>query len=151
MAYICTDCGYSHENQFTDFPDGAAVVVTADFTGSFDLEKYNPLIHKMSDAPRITIPAGSKGTIVGHCDDGRVIVEFEAEKGRNKSGHTFHQPEEFFRVEWTAIDILKAISDKITDTDLDFAGPSGLIRVPLSRQEIDAIRAALVQAEGGER
>lgn len=44
--------------------------------------------------------------------------------------------------------ILKTISDKITNTDLDFAGPSGLIHVPLSRAEIDAIRAAFAQSEG---
>lgn len=95
---ICLACDRDHSNQFKDYPEGARVVVTGDFWGGIDVTKHNPLEQPADKAPRILIPAGSYGRIVGHCEDGRVLVVFETEEGKSVASHSFHVPESYFMV-----------------------------------------------------
>lgn len=103
---ICRDCGRNHSNQFKEYPKGSRVIVTGDFWGSVDITRYNPLEEPADKAlrqaqegpPRILIPAGSAGRIVDHCNDGRVLVQFEAEEGKSICTHSFHAPETYFMV-----------------------------------------------------
>lgn len=44
-------------------------------------------------APRFLIAEGSFGTVTGHCDDGRAVVEFDTDR----SVHTFHFPDGFIQ------------------------------------------------------
>lgn len=92
----CSICGDTHDNQKTEYPDGESIVVINDFIGAIDITRYDPAIHTQDNAPRVTIPAGSKGRVVGHCDDGRALVEFEAEKGKSAASHSFHFPSGYF-------------------------------------------------------
>lgn len=46
--------------------------------------------------------------------------------------------------------IAQMVNDKIIPEIEDFAGPSGIIHVPLSRAEVEAIRAAIAAVEGGQ-
>lgn len=92
---ICSDCGRDHSHQFVDYPEGATVITTVEIWGSVDTTEYKPL---EGYYPHVLIPAGSKGHVRGHHDDGRAIVEFEAEIGKSPAGHTFHYPEGYFMV-----------------------------------------------------
>lgn len=92
----CLTCGGDHSHQLTDFPKGSSVIVLNDFIGGIDISLYDPFVHTQETAPRVTIPAGSKGRVIGHCDDGRALIEFEAEKGKTVSSHSFHYPEGYF-------------------------------------------------------
>lgn len=96
---ICYDCGQDHANQFTEYPTGATIIVTSDFWGAIDNTQYKPLEHPQGEgAPRVLISAGSLGHVIDHCDDGRVLIEFEAETGKTKCAHSFHHPETYFMV-----------------------------------------------------
>lgn len=93
----CTDCGRDHFNQFNDYPEGARVVVTGDFWGAIDITRYDPS-EPADKATRVLIPAGSYGRVIDHCEDGRVLVVFEAEEGKSNSFHSFHAPETYFTI-----------------------------------------------------
>lgn len=94
---ICSDCGRDHSNQFSEYPEGATVIVTGDFWGCIDITRYDPF-KPPDQAPHVLIPAASKGRVIGHCDDGRVLVVFEAEEGKGMASHSFHAPETYFMV-----------------------------------------------------
>lgn len=93
---ICR-CGRDHSNQFNDYPEGSRIVVTGNFWGGIAITQYNPL-QPANKAGRVLIPAGSYGRVVGHCDDGRVLVVFEAEDGKSLASHSFHVPETYFMI-----------------------------------------------------
>lgn len=101
MNKKCSDCGRVHAHQVVDYPMGAVVVVKNDFFGGFDMNKYDPLNMPADQAPRVIIPAGSLGYVVGHTEDGRALIEFEAENGHSKGSHSFHHPEGYFRLKET--------------------------------------------------
>ena len=91
----CYICNQDHSHQLTDYPLGATVEVLGDFYGSVDTTEYKPL---EDHYPRVLIPAGSFGTVMGHCEDGRAVIEFDAEIGKAPCGHTFHYPEGYFKL-----------------------------------------------------
>ncbi len=92
----CSQCGRTHAHQKIDFPLGSTVVVENEFAGGIDIARYDPT-KSYQEAARIMIPQGSLGRVVGHCDDGRALIEFEAEKGRGNASHSFHHPEGYFQ------------------------------------------------------
>lgn len=67
----------SNVNQIFDYPKGARV------------EAITPILCHLG-----SIPSGTKGTVTGHCDDGRAWVFFDD----YEAGHTFHEPERSIRV-----------------------------------------------------
>jgi hypothetical protein len=89
---ICLVCGNDHEGQREEFEQGDTVIAINDFWGGIDNSRYDPFEHTQDTAPRVLIAEGSKGEVVGHCDDGRALTVWEAEKGKSPASHSFHYP-----------------------------------------------------------
>lgn len=67
----CSDCGELHDNQRTDYPQGARVVAIQEFPSTDGIT---------------TIRRGTVGRVVDRCDDGRACISINSET------HTFHFP-----------------------------------------------------------
>lgn len=155
----CTECGSDHSGQITEYPTGDLVIVTGDFTGGIDITLYDPAIHTADNAPRVSVPAGSLGRVIGHCDDGRALIVFDAEKGKSRASHSFHFPGGYFvstRKLEALPEMLAALRPFIrlwqpwmeAEPDDKTAWLTDL--GPVTVGDLRAARAAIAQAEGGQ-
>ena len=69
---ICFRCDQDHSHQAKDFPEGAIVMAEVEIPAS--------------DGQ--VIPIGGVGSVMGHNNDGRAVIDFADDK--YPAGHTFH-------------------------------------------------------------
>lgn len=72
------DCRDGHKDQLVNFPVGVRVLAVCDI-GCGEDWRYIPIV-----------PRETPGSVRGHCDNGRAIIEFAG----HLATHTFHFPNE---------------------------------------------------------
>lgn len=94
----CSECNQDHTHQVTDYPEGHIIIAVNDM---------------LCVDGKITIPQGSFGSVQGHHDDGRAIIEFDDDP--YSSGYTFHYPAGWIAV-FDPTDRIDAIRSEIKQT-----------------------------------